>query len=83
MLLYKVIETIEKPELKRKGKIVNTERGEMLDIFLGKTRIIRNKITKKTKIQEAYIIAVKHYSEIDSKFHWNIDKKKEYWTTIK
>ena len=43
--------------------------------YTGRIRVLRNKVTRKKRVEEEYYLIVGKVSEIDYKFHWNKEIK--------
>ena len=75
MLLYDIIDERYNDTLKRESKEISTERGLIKKEYTGKIRVLRNKVTRRKRVEEEYYLIVGKVSEIDYKFHWNKEIK--------
>ena len=75
MLLYDIIEERYNESLIRESKEISTERGRMKREYTGRIRVLRNKVTRRKRVEEEYYLIVGKVSEIDYKFHLNKEIK--------
>ena len=75
MLLYDIIEKRYNESLIRESSEISTERGLIKKEYTGRIRVLRNRITRRKRVEEEYYLIVGKVSEIDYKFHLNKEIK--------
>lgn len=71
MLLYDIIDERYNEGLIRESSEISTERGLIKKEYTGRIRVLRNRITKRKRVEEEYCMLVYKVSEIDYKYYWH------------